>query len=437
MIDPKLLRSDPDRVRKGLRDRGGRYLPALEELLQADAAHREALKAVEDLRARRNEASKAIGKAKAAKDEEEAARLMREVGEVKAALAEKEAGLAGLEEKAASLALGLPNPPHESVPAGASEADNRVVRAGAEPEKKPFKVLDHATAGERLGIIDFNLAAKLSGSRFSVLKGAGARLHRAIAQFMVDLHAREHGYTEMWVPFLVRPEVMTGTGQLPKFEKDLYKTGQWEKEDAGSADMMFLIPTAEVPLTNVARERIFEAAELPLKLTALTPCFRQEAGSYGKDVRGLIRQHQFEKVELVWVTRPEESMRALEELTAHAENVLKALRLPHRVVELCTADLGFSACKTYDLEVWFPAEGRYREVSSCSNCWDFQARRMNARFRPAPKAAPEPVHTLNGSGVAVGRIFAAILENCQAEDGSIEVPEALRPYFGADRITAA
>lgn len=438
MIDPKLLRADPDRVRKGLKDRGGRYLPALEELLRADAVHRDALKAVEDLRARRNESSKAIGKAKASKDEEAAARLMREVGEVKAALAGKESDLAALEDKVSALALGLPNLPHESVPAGASEADNRVVRAGPEPEKKGFKVLDHAAAGERLGLLDFQTAAKLSGSRFSVLKGAGARLHRAIAQFMVDLHVREHGYVELWVPLLVRPEILTGTGQLPKFEKDLYKTGQWEKEeDAAAADMMFLIPTAEVPLTNVARERIFEDAELPLKLTALTPCFRQEAGSYGKDVRGLIRQHQFEKVELVWVTRPEASGAALEELTAHAENVLKALRLPHRVIELCTADLGFSACKTYDLEVWFPAEGRYREVSSCSNCGDFQARRMNARFRPAPKAAPEPVHTLNGSGVAVGRIFAAILENCQAEDGSIEVPEALRPYFGADVIRSA
>jgi len=254
------------------------------------------------------------------------------------------------------------------------------------------------------------------------------------------VHVEEHGYTEMWVPLIVNPEILRGTGQLPKFEKDLYRTGQWAGADAGvessapgdSNDAKFLIPTAEVPLTNSVREEILDASRLPLKMTALTPCFRQEAGSYGKDVRGLIRQHQFDKVELVWITRPEESLKALEELTGHAENVLKKLGLPYRVIELCTADIGFSACKTYDIEVWFPSESRYREVSSCSNCWDFQARRMNARMRRGPKDSPEFVHTLNGSGLAVGRIFAAILENGQRADGSVSLPGVLWDYFGGD-----
>lgn len=438
MNDPRLLRSESGRSLQGIRDRGGRYLPYLEKFLELDSAHRTLLKEVEALRSRRNESSKLIGKAKAAKDEEASKRLMEEVARVKAAMPLKESQLESIAAQIRENLLSIPNLPHESVPKGAGEADNREVRkAGTLPEFS-FKLADHSTIGERLGILDFGLGAKLSGSRFSLLRGAGARMERAIAQFMLDLQTRQNGYEEVWVPLLVRPEILEGTGQLPKFEGDLYKTGQSAEGEPAAAgeraggDARYLIPTAEVPLTNLVREEILDGSRLPLKFTALTPCFRQESGSYGKDVRGLIRNHQFDKVELVWITRPEDSMAALESLTRDAGKVLEALRLPHRVLELCTADIGFSACKTYDLEVWFPGEGRYREVSSCSNCWDFQARRMNARFRRSPKDAPEFVHTLNGSGLAVGRILAAVMENFQRPDGSVGVPEPLRPYFGAD-----
>ncbi|MFA6029981.1 MAG: serine--tRNA ligase [Elusimicrobiota bacterium] len=438
MNDPKILRTESERARQGVRDRGGRYLPALEKYLELDGAHRALLKEVEDLRARRNEVSKAVGAAKAKKDEAEAKRLMDEVAVLKTAMPEKEARLSAVETEVRDCLLSIPNLPHPSCPVGKSEEDNKVVRLGAEPTKLPFKALDHAAVGEKLGILDFALAAKLSGARFALLKGAGARLERALAQFMLDHQTKENGYLEHWVPYLVLPEVLEGTGQLPKFEADLYKTGQHaEKEGAEGVakDVRFLIPTAEVPLTNTVRGDILDASKLPLKLTALTPCFRQESGSYGKDVKGLIRNHQFDKVELVWITRPEDSPEALERLTKDAESVLLKLGLPHRVLELCTADIGFGACKTYDLEVFFPGEGRYREVSSCSNCGDFQARRMNARMRRGPKDAPEFVHTLNGSGLAVGRIFAAILENFQQADGSVLVPEVLRPYFGGDKVT--
>ncbi|MEK7744627.1 MAG: serine--tRNA ligase [Elusimicrobiota bacterium] len=441
MNDPILLRAEPEKARQGIRDRGGRYLPFLEGFLEQDAAHRALLKEVEELRSRRNESSKLIGKAKAAKDEDAAKRLMEETAGVKAALPRKESELEAAAARIHENLLSIPNLPHESVPKGSGEADNRELRKAGGIPAFSFKPLDHSTIGEKLGILDFEMGAKLSGSRFSLLRGAGARLERAIGQFMLDLQTRQNGYEEVWVPLLVRPDILEGTGQLPKFEGDLYKTGQSAEEappggkgEQGPGGIRYLIPTAEVPLTNLVRGDILDASRLPLKLTALTPCFRQEAGSYGKDVRGLIRNHQFDKVELVWITRPEDSMAALESLTGDALKVLEALGLPHRVIELCTADMGFSSCKTYDLEVWFPGEGRYREVSSCSNCWDFQARRMNARFRRSPKDAPEFVHTLNGSGLAVGRILAAVLENFQRADGMVSIPEPLRAYFGADTI---
>ncbi|MBI5242861.1 MAG: serine--tRNA ligase [Elusimicrobia bacterium] len=437
MNDPKLLRAQPERARKGIQDRGGRYLPPLERFLSLEEERRVLLRDVEDLRARRNEASKAIGQAKAKKDEETARRLMEEVSRLKAGMPEKEDRLGKIDAEVKDCLLGIPNLPHESVPVGKSEADNRVVLEEGRPEPMPAKPLDHIGVGERLGIVDFAMAARLSGSRFAVLRGAGARLERSIAQFMLDVQTKQNGYLEHWVPYLVLPKILEGTGQLPKFEADLYKTGQFEEKEnaeAGERGAMFLIPTAEVPLTNLVREEILDAAKLPLKLTALTPCFRQESGSYGKDVRGLIRNHQFDKVELVWVTKPEDSMEALEQLTRDAQKILQLLKLPHRVIELCTSDLGFASCKAYDLEVFFPGEGRYREVSSCSNCWDYQARRMGARMRRGPKAPPEFVHTLNGSGLAVGRVFAAILENGQRADGSVRIPEALAPYFGAEEI---
>lgn len=431
MNDPRLLRGDPEAAKKGFSARNERAANDFDEWLPKDQAHRDLLKQAEDLRARQNAISQEIGKAKAAKDEAAAKKAMEEVSSLKRDYQAKAAAVAEAENIVRMSSLSLPNIPDASVPVGKSEADNREIRRHGEPRRFDFKPKDHQEVGEKLGILDTALGAKLSGSRFSVLKGDGARLERAIGQLMIDLHVKAHGYTEMWVPLIVRDQILEGTGQLPKFKEDLYETGQ---QGAEKETGLYLIPTAEVPLTNVVRESIVDAAQLPMKLTALTPCFRQEAGSYGKDVRGLIRQHQFDKVELVWITRPEDSMTALEELTAHAEAVLRALELPYRVIELCTADLGFSAAKTYDLEVWFPSEGRYREISSCSNCRDFQARRMNARLRRDAKSAPELVHTLNGSGVAVGRAFAAILENFQQADGSIVLPKALSPCFGAERI---
>ncbi|MFA6092391.1 MAG: serine--tRNA ligase [Elusimicrobiota bacterium] len=438
MNDPRLLRTETDRARKSLRSRNERYIPLLDSFLSLDGEHRALMQEVEALRAKRNEVSKSVGAAKARKDDEAAKRLMEEVSLLKQEMPKKEEKLSGLDARVREELLSLPNLPHESSPVGRSEEDNRIVRSSGEPDRLSFKAADHASFGEKLGLLDFALAAKLSGARFAVLKGAGARLERSLAQFMLDHQTRENGYIEHWVPYLVRAEALEGTGQLPKFEADLYKTGQAEEKEGESStakDIRYLIPTAEVPLTNLVRGEILEAAKLPLKFTALTPCFRQESGSYGKDVKGLIRNHQFDKVELVWIARPEDSMEALEQLTRDAESVLQKLRLPYRVIELCTGDLGFGACKTYDLEVFFQGEGRYREVSSCSNCWDFQARRMNARMKRGLKDVPEFVHTLNGSGLAVGRILAAILENYQQADGSLLIPEVLRSYFGSDRIT--
>jgi seryl-tRNA synthetase len=430
MNDINDIRKGPEKARAGIKNRGGRYSPALEELIKLDLEHREMLKKVEELRAKRNASSQAVGKAKAAKNEAEASRLMAEVSLLKVEMGGHETALAALSAKLRDAALGLPNIPHDSVPVGVSEADNPVRRAGPAPREPDFKPLDHQTFGEKLGILDSAAATKLSGSRFSLWRGAGSRLMRSIISFQLDLHTQEHGYQEAWVPALVRPEILEGTGQLPKFEADLYKIASTEGD---KTETLYLIPTAEVPLTNLVRGQILPEASLPLKLTAYTPCFRQEAGSYGKDVRGLIRNHQFDKVELVWVTRPEDSLAALESLTQHAEAVLQRLELPYRVIELCTADIGFSACKTYDLEVWMAGEGHFREISSCSDCGDFQARRMNTRLRRADKAV-ELVHTLNGSGVAVGRLFAAILEYYQQKDGSLLIPKALVPYFGAERI---
>lgn len=430
MNDLALLRKDHEAARRALTSRHPRWSAELDALLKLDESHRTLLKEVEELRARRNAASQEIGKAKAAKDEAKAAALMAEVGKLKADMPAKEAALAESEKAVRAAALELPNLPHASVPVGKDETQNPEMRKALEPRKFEFKPLDHQSVGEKLGILDLAAAAKLSGSRFALWKGAGARLLRALGNFLLDRHAHK-GYLEVHPPYLVRPEVMEGTSQLPKFEADMYKTVNSEGEKQST---LYLISTSEISLTNMVREEILPADRLPMKLTAFTPCFRQEAGSYGKDVRGVIRNHQFDKVELVWITKPEDSLAALEQLTSDAESVLAELGLPYRVIHLCTGDMGFAARKTYDIEVWMPSENKYREISSCSDCSDFQARRMGSRFRRDAKAAPELVHTLNGSGVAVGRLAAAILENFQQADGSVVIPRALAPYFGAERI---
>lgn len=431
MNDLASIRKDPAAARRALTSRHPRWGAELDALLKLDESHRALLKEVEDLRSKRNAVSQEIGKAKAAKDEAKAAALMAEVGKLKAEMPAKEAALAESEKAIRAAALELPNLPHASVPVGKDETENPEVRRALEPRKFEFKALDHQTVGEKLGILDFAAAAKLSGSRFALWKGAGARLLRALGNFLLDRHALK-GYLEVHPPYLVRPEVMEGTSQLPKFEADMYKT---INSDGDKQSTLYLISTSEITLTNMVREEILPVDELPMKLTAFTPCFRQEAGSYGKDVRGVIRNHQFDKVELVWITKPEESLAALETLTADAEAVLAELGLPYRVIQLCTGDMGFASQKTYDIEAWMPSENKYREISSCSDCSDFQARRMAARFRRDAKAAPELVHTLNGSGVAVGRLAASILENFQQADGSVIVPKALVPYFGAERIS--
>jgi seryl-tRNA synthetase len=429
--DLALIRKDPDAARRALSARHPRWAAALDALLKLDESHRALLKEVEDLRARRNAASQEIGKAKAAKDEAKAVALMGEVGKLKADMPAKEAALAESEKLIRAAAMDLPNLPHASVPAGKDETENPEVRKALEPRKFDFKPLDHQTIGEKLGALDMAAATKLSGSRFALWKGPGAKLLRALGNFLLDRHSSK-GYLEVHPPYLVKPEVMEGTSQLPKFEADMYKT---INSDGDKQSTLYLISTSEISLTNMVREEIIPIDKLPMKMTAFTPCFRQEAGSYGKDVRGVIRNHQFDKVELVWITKPEDSLASLETLTADAEAVLAALELPYRVIQLCTGDMGFAAQKTYDIEVWMPSEGKYREISSCSDCSDFQARRMSARFRRDAKAVPELVHTLNGSGVAVGRLAAAILENFQQADGSVVVPKALVPYFGAERVS--
>ena len=432
MNDLATIRKDPASARKSLASRHPRWAEQLDELMKIDEIHRSLLKEVEEMRARRNAASQEIGKAKAAKDEAKAQALMAEVGKLKSEMVSREEALAGSEKAIRAAALELPNIPHGAVPIGKDESENPQVRSMLTPRKFEFPPLDHQSIGEKLGILDLAAAAKLSGSRFALWKGPGAKLLRSLGNFLLDRHGKK-GYVEVHPPYLVRPEVMEGTGQLPKFEADMYKTVNQEGEKTTT---LYLISTSEISLTNMVRDEILPLERLPMKMAAFTPCFRQEAGSYGKDVRGVIRNHQFDKVELVWIVKPEDSLSSLEQLTSDAEAVLTELELPHRTIQLCTGDMGFSAQKTYDIEVWMPSEGRYREISSCSDCSDFQARRMNSRFRREPKSSPEFVHTLNGSGVAVGRLAAAILENGQQPDGSVAIPRALIPYLGSERLSA-
>jgi seryl-tRNA synthetase len=417
MLDPRLLRNELPTVAANLARRGfALNVPEYESL---EERRKRAQIRAEELRNERNSKSKGIGRAKAAG--EDIAPLLAEVEDLGGQLKAADVELDELQRALSDIQLGLPNLLHPSVPDGQGEDDNPQLRRWGEPPQFDFPPLDHAEIGARLGLLDFDAAARLAGARFAVLRGPLARLHRALIQFMLDLHTSEHGYTEIYTPYIVNAQALQGTGQLPKFGEDLFAL-------RGEQDF-YLIPTAEVPLTNLVRESILSAEELPLKMTAHTPCFRSEAGSYGKDTRGMIRQHQFEKVELVHIVAPSQSYAALEELTRHAETVLQRLELPYRVVTLCAGDIGFGAAKTYDLEVWLPGQGRYREISSCSNCEDFQARRMGARWRNPETGKPELVHTLNGSGVAAGRALIAVMENYQTADGAIRVPAVLQPYL--------
>ena len=424
MLDPKLIRTQLTEVADRLQTRGFALDSASIERLEA--RRKDIQVRTEELQAQRNRSSKAIGQAKAAGQDIQP--LLEQVAGFGQQLDNAKQELDEVQRQLDDILLGIPNIPHASVPQGSDERDNMEVRRWGEPTRFEFESRDHVDLGEALAGMEFASAVKISGARFSVLRGALARLHRALIQFMLDTHTREHGYQECYVPYLVNADSLRGTGQLPKFEAELFATR--------GEDTYYLIPTAEVPVTNLVRDVIVEADSLPLRMTAHTPCFRSEAGSYGKDTRGLIRQHQFEKVELVQIVRPADSYQALEELTGHAETILQRLRLPYRVVSLCTGDLGFSAAKTYDLEVWLPGQQTYREISSCSNFEDFQARRMQARFRGAAGGKPELVHTLNGSGLAVGRTLVAVLENYQRADGSIEVPEALHPYMAGQELIA-
>jgi seryl-tRNA synthetase len=426
MLDIQLLRTDLENVAKQLTLRG--HVFPVAEFNSLEAERKTIQTQTQELQAQRNAASKQIGYAKSRG--EDARSILAEVTGLGDALKQAETQLEKIQFRLQQLLLGVPNLPHDSVPEGRSEADNREVRRWGVPRTFDFAAKDHVTVGENLGLLDFETAAKLSGARFSLLQGGLARLHRALAQFMLDTHTQEHGYTEACVPYLVNAESLHGTGQLPKFEEDLFVVPHGEQGN------YYLIPTAEVPLTNTVRDQIVAPESLPIKLTAHTPCFRSEAGSYGRDTRGLIRQHQFDKVELVQIVHPQKSYEALEELTGHAEKILQKLELPYRVMVLCTSDMGFSAAKTYDIEVWLPAQNTYREISSCSNCEAFQARRMQARFRNE-RGKPELLHTLNGSGLAVGRTLVAILENCQNADGGVSIPKALQPYMGGlDRLAA-
>jgi seryl-tRNA synthetase len=424
MLDPKLLRNQSDAVRQNLQRRGFAFdvdaYRALEErrkLAQIGA---------EELRNERNVKSKSIGQAKAAGEDVQA--LLDEVQSLGEKLKAANAELDIVQGDLHDLQMGLPNMLDDSVPAGSDESDNDELRTWGTPRSVSFEVKDHVDLGADLGALDFEVAAAMTGARFSVLRGPLAHLQRALIQFMLDLHTREHGYTEIYTPYIVNAKALEGTGQLPKFGEDLFAL-------SGEQDF-YLIPTAEVPLTNLVRESIVDAAKLPLKFVAHTPCFRSEAGSHGKDTRGMIRQHQFEKVELVHIVRPQDSYQTLEDLTGHAETVLQRLELPYRVVVLCAGDVGAGAAKTYDLEVWMPSQERFREISSCSNFESFQARRMGARWRNPDSGKPELVHTLNGSGVAAGRALIAIMENYQTQDGGINIPEVLQPYMnGETRIT--
>ncbi len=423
MLDPNLLRNEPDAVAEKLARRG--YKLDVETLRTLEERRKVLQVETENLQAERNARSKSIGQAKARGEDIEPLRL--EVNKLGEALDTAKAELEALLAQIRDIALSLPNIPADEVPLGRDDSENLEISRWGTPREFDFEVRDHVTLGEMHNGLDFAAAVKLTGSRFVVMKGQIARLHRALSQFMLDLHTEQHGYSENYVPYLVNHATLYGTGQLPKFAEDLFHTKPLEEEADSST--YALIPTAEVPVTNLVRDEILEEETLPLRMTAHTPCFRSEAGSYGRDTRGLIRMHQFDKVELVQVVRPEDSMQALEELTGHAEKVLQLLNLPYRKMLLCTGDMGFGATKTYDLEVWVPAQGTYREISSCSNMWDFQARRMQARCRSKTEKKPRLVHTLNGSGLAVGRTLVAVLENYQLADGRIEIPEVLRPYM--------
>ncbi len=422
MLDPRLIRNQLDETAVRLAARGFKLDTA--RIAALDAERKEVQVRTQALQNERNTRSKAIGKAKAAG--EDIAPLMAEVADLGEQLKQGEARLEVLQTELNDILLGVPNIPHASVPAGKDENDNLEVRRWGEPRSFNFTPRDHVDVGESLGLLDFETAAKIAGARFAVMSGALARMHRALIQFMLDLHTGEHGYTETYVPYLVNSDSLLGTGQLPKFEADLFKMNGEQN--------YYLIPTAEVPVTNIVRDVIVDADAMPRRFVAHTPCFRSEAGSYGKDTRGMIRQHQFEKVELVQVVRPEDSYAALEQLTGHAETVLQRLGLPYRVMALCSGDIGFSAAKTYDLEVWLPGQQKYREISSCSNFEDFQARRLQARWRNPATGKPELVHTLNGSGLAVGRTLVAIMENYQEADGRVRVPEVLHPYMGGASV---
>jgi seryl-tRNA synthetase len=420
MLDSKLVRSQLHDIAQRLASRG--YQLDVTRIEALEAQRKSVQTRTEQLQAERNSRSKTIGQAK--QRGEDIAPLLADVDRMGSELDAGKRELDSIQVELDNLLLSIPNLPHASVPVGADEEGNVEVRRWGQPRDFVFPVLDHVSLGERHGWLDFETAAKLSGARFALLRGPIARLHRALAQFMLDLHTAEHGYEEAYTPYLVQAPALQGTGQLPKFEEDLFKVSR-----DGEADF-YLIPTAEVTLTNIVAGEIVDARRLPLKFVAHTPCFRSEAGASGRDTRGMIRQHQFDKVEMVHVVEPEKSFEALEELTSHAEKVLRLLELPYRVLALCTGDMGFSATKTYDLEVWVPSQDKYREISSCSNCGDFQARRMQARYRNPQTGKPELVHTLNGSGLAVGRTLVAVLENYQQADGSIRVPEVLKAYMG-------
>lgn len=434
MLDSKLLRTELDETAAKLARRG--FKLDVETIRKLEEQRKSIQVEVENLQSTRNSISKQIGQKMAAGDKEGAEEIKKQIGTLGSDLDAKKVELEQVMAQLDEFTLSVPNIPDDEVPDGKDENDNVEISRWGEPKTYDFELKDHVDLGEMGGGLDFASAVKITGARFIVMKGQFARLHRAIAQFMLDLHTDEHGYIEMYVPYLVNSDSLFGTGQLPKFGKDLFHTEPLvEKVNDEEPRKLSLIPTAEVPVTNLVRDTISDEADLPLKMTAHTPCFRSEAGSYGRDTRGLIRMHQFDKVELVQITKPEDSMNALEELTGHAEKVLQLLELPYRKVVLCTGDMGFGARKTYDLEVWVPAQETYREISSCSNMWDFQARRMQARFRRKGEKKPELVHTLNGSGLAVGRTMVAILENNQEADGRIAIPTVLQKYMaGATHI---
>jgi seryl-tRNA synthetase len=427
VIDPKLLRSDPDAVARNLARRG--YKLDVEALKALEEKRKPFQVELDRLRSERNANAKAVGMAKGRG--EDVAPLIVKGEQLTQGLVKAEEDLTAVQAELEQWQLGLPNLLHESVPDGKDETANVEVRRWGEPRSLGFKARDHIEIGERLGGLDFEAAARISGARFVVMKGQVARLHRALAQFMLDLHTGEHGYTEVYAPYLVQKQALVGTGQLPKFEQDLFAV-RGEQPNMGPA--FYLIPTAEVPVTNLVRDQIVPAEQLPLKYVCHTPCFRSEAGAAGKDTRGMIRNHQFDKVELVQMVRPADSYAALEQLTANAEEVLRRLEIPYRTLALCAGDIGFGSAKTYDLEAWLPAQEKYREISSCSNFEAFQARRMQARWRNPDGGKPEPLHTLNGSGLAVGRTLVAVLENYQQADGSVAVPQVLRPYLGGREV---